>query len=251
MDISQQYILFFKFIETYRQTGFTEINPNDPLMIELEEMLGKNDQFFFIGDLLHMKILYCSKRSAQMIGIDQAKVTPYDIKIFTHPDDAFRLGQGTAKVFNLEKDLFINEKGNFLISTNLRLKKPEGGYSNTLFQCYLFYSSIPYKTVFTLQIHTRIDWCKKINCHFHYYVGNDMTYFRYPDEELLMIGHVFSNREFEIIRLIEKGLSSEQIAEKLFLSPHTVNTHRRNMLHKSGKTTMSGLIYDLMERGLL
>jgi DNA-binding NarL/FixJ family response regulator len=82
-------------------------------------------------------------------------------------------------------------------------------------------------------------------------MGPDLCYFRYPDDEMLMTGDVFSGREFEIIRNIESGLSSEEIAEKLFLSVHTVNTHRRNMLEKSGKAGMSDLIYYLIERGVL
>ena len=65
------------------------------------------------------------------------------------------------------------------------------------------------------------------------------------------MGNVFSSREFEIIRLIEAGLSSEQIAEKLFLSHYTVNTHRRNILTKTGKKNISDLIYELKERGVL
>ena len=58
-------------------------------------------------------------------------------------------------------------------------------------------------------------------------------------------------REFEIIRLIEAGLSTEQIAEKLFLSVYTVNTHRGNILKKTHKSQISDLIYELKERGVL
>ena len=47
------------------------------------------------------------------------------------------------------------------------------------------------------------------------------------------------------------GLNSEQIAEKLFLSKHTINTHRNNILTKTGKSHISDLIYELKERGLL
>ena len=78
-----------------------------------------------------------------------------------------------------------------------------------------------------------------------------MSNFRYPDEELLLKGNIFSDREFEIIRLIHSGLNSEQIAEKLFLSKYTINTHRRNILVKTGKTQISSLIYDLETQGLL
>ena len=82
-------------------------------------------------------------------------------------------------------------------------------------------------------------------------MGNDLSYFRYPDEELLMTGNIFSDREFEIIKLIQEGFDSEQIAEKLFLSKHTVNTHRKNILDKTGKAHISDLIYYLEENGLL
>jgi len=56
---------------------------------------------------------------------------------------------------------------------------------------------------------------------------------------------------FYTFKLIEKGLTSEQISEKLFLSVHTVNTHRRNILEKTGKAHVSDLIYDLRQNGVL
>ncbi|MCK7538476.1 MAG: helix-turn-helix transcriptional regulator [Marinilabiliales bacterium] len=70
------------------------------------------------------------------------------------------------------------------------------------------------------------------------------TTFLYSDfliRDLLNIGPDLSYREFEIIRLIEAGLSSKEIADKLFLSVHTVNTHRSNILEKSGKSQISDL----------
>jgi len=65
------------------------------------------------------------------------------------------------------------------------------------------------------------------------------------------MGSGFSDREMEILKLIESGLGSKEIAEKLFLSVHTVNTHRRNILEKFGKAQISDLIYELKEKGLL
>lgn len=43
---------------------------------------------------------------------------------------------------------------------------------------------------------------------------------------------VLSTREKEILVLIGKGLSSKEIAAKLFISPYTVNRHRQNILEK-------------------
>jgi two-component system, NarL family, nitrate/nitrite response regulator NarL len=43
-----------------------------------------------------------------------------------------------------------------------------------------------------------------------------------------------TQREIEICKLIFKGLSSQDIGDALFISKHTVDTHRRNILHKTG-----------------
>jgi len=53
-----------------------------------------------------------------------------------------------------------------------------------------------------------------------------------------------SVREQEIITHIAEGLTNAQTAEKLFLSPHTVNTHRKNIMNKLGvKNTASIVMY--------
>ena len=41
-----------------------------------------------------------------------------------------------------------------------------------------------------------------------------------------------TEREIEIIRLVSQGLSNKEIAEKLFISPRTADTHRTNIMKK-------------------
>jgi hypothetical protein len=215
----QDYSLFFRFLETYTPVGFQGIDRNDPLMTELEEMLEENNQFFYIADIIQMKVLFTSNRSTQMIGIEPTEVSPYHFMECTHPDELQRLNRGRAKTIKLAQDLFIARDGNTLFSTNFRLRAPGGEYSNIFIQGYMYFVTIPYKTVFYLKIHTNIDWCKKIKHGYHYYIGNDPGFLKYPDDEMLSMGNVFSDREFEIIKLVEAGMSTEQIAKKLFLSP--------------------------------
>jgi len=50
-----------------------------------------------------------------------------------------------------------------------------------------------------------------------------------------------SPRETTIVRLVSMGLTNRQIAEKLFLSAHTVMTHRKNISSKLGIKSVSGL----------
>ncbi|MGJ1410842.1 response regulator transcription factor [Sphingobacterium thalpophilum] len=60
-----------------------------------------------------------------------------------------------------------------------------------------------------------------------------------------------TSREKEILQLIADGLTSNQIAERLFLSPVTVETHRRNLLTKFKVKNMIELVRLAMKNHLL
>lgn len=60
-----------------------------------------------------------------------------------------------------------------------------------------------------------------------------------------------SERELEVLQLIVKEFTNSEIAEKLFLSPRTVDAHRRNLLEKTGSRNTAGLVRYAIEKGLL
>jgi len=63
--------------------------------------------------------------------------------------------------------------------------------------------------------------------------------------------HGLSKREKEIVIEIGKGLSSEQIAEKLFLSYYTVESHKKNIYLKLHVNTTGELIKKAMHLGII
>ena len=62
---------------------------------------------------------------------------------------------------------------------------------------------------------------------------------------------VLSERENEIITLIAEGQTNEQIAELLFLSKHTVNTHRKNIMKKLRINSASEMILYAIQAGIV
>jgi DNA-binding NarL/FixJ family response regulator len=58
-------------------------------------------------------------------------------------------------------------------------------------------------------------------------------------------------REIDIVCLLAKELTNEKIAEKLFISYRTVETHRKNILQKTGARNLAGLINFAHSNGLL
>lgn len=67
------------------------------------------------------------------------------------------------------------------------------------------------------------------------------------DEE----GYELSERETEVLVLLAKGCSSKEIADKLNISIHTVNTHRKNITRKTGIKSVAGLAVYAMLHNLV
>lgn len=63
-------------------------------------------------------------------------------------------------------------------------------------------------------------------------------------------GNRLSKRELEVIQLVAEGLSNKEIANQLFLSVHTVLTHRKNLMHKLGAKNTAGLVVYAVKNGL-
>ena len=60
-----------------------------------------------------------------------------------------------------------------------------------------------------------------------------------------------TSREMEVLDLLSRGLSSMEIAEKLFISPHTVDFHRRQLLKKTSSKNVAELIGNAYRQDLL
>ncbi len=60
-----------------------------------------------------------------------------------------------------------------------------------------------------------------------------------------------TDREIEIIRLIEKEYNNKQIAEALFISERTVETHRKNIFRKTNTNSVIGLVKYAYEHKLI
>jgi two-component system, NarL family, nitrate/nitrite response regulator NarL len=58
-----------------------------------------------------------------------------------------------------------------------------------------------------------------------------------------------TDREEEIVRLIAKEFSTQEIADQLFISQRTVETHRKNIIKKTGVKNIVGIVKFAFEKG--
>jgi len=109
---------------------------------------------------------------------------------------------------------------------------------------------------------TLVEKCRKLGAHGYLLkTSGNQEVFDTTQKEAFVYGHGVKNihelvefhdefikstelttREIEVIRLLAQDYNSEEIANKLFVSQHTVNTHRRNLKKKLNVSTTAGLI---------
>jgi DNA-binding NarL/FixJ family response regulator len=87
--------------------------------------------------------------------------------------------------------------------------------------------------------------------HGHYFspeVAKDLAVsIRKHDEELI----VLSLREQEVLEALYKGASTKEIADELFISNHTVESHRKSIINKFEAKNSIHLIYLALQKGYL
>lgn len=70
-----------------------------------------------------------------------------------------------------------------------------------------------------------------------------------PVEHNYAESHDLSDRERDVLVLVAKGYTNKEIASELFISPHTVISHRKNIVHKTGIRSVAGLtVYAVLNK---
>ncbi|KAA3436555.1 LuxR C-terminal-related transcriptional regulator [Rufibacter hautae] len=212
------------------------------------------DYYHYIFNCQEAKVDFVHHNVLPVLGYDPQEITTPFILDRIHPDDLawFLKYEDAAKDFllSLPPDRSLKYK----IRYDYRIKKANGEYLRILQQVLPIQVDVSGGVLRTLGIHTDISHLKKDGLPMLSYIGleGEPSYINVqaknvfsPDRELL------SKREKEILSLLIAGLPSSQISEKLYISQHTVNTHRKNMLSKTGAASTSELIARAVREGWL
>ncbi len=86
------------------------------------------------------------------------------------------------------------------------------------------------------------------------YLGNEVTRIlvnSFMKKETQPQFEKLSEREVEVLESIALGLTTQEIAKKLFISKNTVETHRKNLLYKLSARNTAELITNAYKKGLI
>lgn len=210
--------------------------------------------YYYIIDFSDGSISSHSDSFEPILGLDPETAVFSDILEAIHPDDfelVRRLEAACARFLfqNIDAAKLMRYKSSF----NFRLRVNSGEYALFNHQALMLSLGPDGGYGRAINIHTRIDHLTETNNQRFSVIGLDgePSYLNMemdqPPERLLQ----FSNKEIQVIRCLCDGLDSDEIAQKLFVSPHTVKTHRRNIMRKSGCKNVAQLVRMCVMQGLV
>jgi len=171
-----------------------------------------------------------------------------------HPDDLKYLHQKESIAIDfLFNKIRPDQLFKYKVSYIMRFKDDSGQYKTFLHQSKTLTTSDDGKIQQVIGVHTDVSYLNIPIDHKISFIGDvdNPSYFSEivnPQfhEIQQTFQQLFTNREEEIIKLITRGLNFKEIAHHLHISPHTVNTHKKNILKKSNcKNTPEMISYCL------
>ncbi|TCC97826.1 LuxR C-terminal-related transcriptional regulator [Pedobacter hiemivivus] len=213
--------------------------------------------YYYVVDFYDRQIKYMSPYIEDVLGLDPKTVTFDDIIGQIHPDDIYYVAQAEEKILNyLYKHMGRNKVTEYKMSYCFRFKIADGSYQLFQHQAILLTTDEEGGFAKSLNIHTNINHLTTVNSHkatLTHIIGK-YDFFQVDvlnEPALKSMERPFSKREMEVIRLIAEGRRNKEIAKLLFISLQTVNTHRKNIMRKSGTKTGLELIAMCIKEGFI
>jgi len=253
--------LFKEYQELLGYQKFVEADLDYSVLDKHIFMLGKlnvvESSSISIFDMYKKDHIFVSRGFETQLGwnlddIEKEGHTYIDSRI--HPDDL--LGLLTSGIYYLRMAFFevpSAEWKNYKAISDYRLKNSSGNYVRVIEQ-HLCLEFDKHGNVWLDLSIMDLSPDQDISIPFRSRLMNFKTgeLFEYkPEVEVKNRLSQLTTREKEVLKLVAKGMVSKQIADKLFISVNTVNTHRQNIIEKLSVNNTAEAIRYAMEVGWL
>lgn len=177
---------------------------------------------------------------------DKSKLTGYDTGLFTaengvafsfskiHPQylhASYLMNEMSVNYIIAKK---ITPADGMIVAVNYLYKRIDGTYIHLIQRITLLEADASGR-IFSLAFISEISHIKKPGtCNLTFFVSGEIEMYRYNfDSKCMDEVKPFSDQEVKVLQLLGQGLTTKDIADKLYISRHTVDTHRRNLIKKT------------------
>ena len=209
--------------------------------------------YYYVFNIFQADFELVSPGVTSVLGYDPEEI---DIHLFLeilHPDDKPYFLEFERRITEFFKALPYEKIQNYKMQYDFRMRTKDNRYIRLLHQAVQidFDESNFYRT---LDIDTDITHIKPdgIPCFSIIGLEGEPSYYNIDITKTNALARsydLFTRKEREILKLIIENNNSREIAEKLFISPHTVNAHRKNILRKAQAQTPLELVGKAIRNG--
>lgn len=218
-------------------------------IMDLDTFLPYSSTFFCITNTQDLSFEYISKNYATCLGLSAEELKLKGMRYFwdrIHPGDlnSWLKALNELMQFTLT-NISIEDRQKANYTWNYRFKNADNVFVNIIQNTTPLAFDSTGKPIIGLAHYTVLHPNVKMDITASAKLLNDnneydTVYFNSYSQKLLSGG--ISNRERDIIRLLIQNKSSKEISERLNISSHTVDTHRRNILKKLNISSTGELI---------
>lgn len=248
---------FYKWKSKY---GFmeheTSVNKLPSIKKIIAEVLTVGQHYFYT---LHIKDSTLSNHHPNLVTMHGLRTPPQhlgEIIDLIHPDDISFVQE--AELMTIEKIMEIGFQHMMHLKSSycFRMRTASGAYEMFHHQSLHTLKSEEGRLLEAVNIHTNIQHLTGKN---NYYVvvsgvGGRNDFHQMQSRQSFTASPQIcglSKREIEVVALLAKGHTTEEISEKLHISRHTVRTHRKNILHKAQCKNSSEIISMAFKHGYI
>jgi len=214
--------------------------------------------YYYVLNFENLSMDIVHQGTREVLGLEPNQFclqTAFDL---LHPEDLSKLyeKEATATDFLFNKipfeDILL-----YKVVYMMRLKHTDGHYKTILHQAKALNVSDDGKIQHVLGIHTDVSFLNIPFNHNVSFISNVRPSYHCikTGEVINFIGtdfkNLFTHREIEIIVKLSEGENFKEIAKDFFVSPHTINTHKKNILVKSGCKNTPELVAKCIREGLI
>lgn len=206
----------------------------------IDGFLPDSASFFYVAESASHTYHFMGKQQESVSGYSNDVFLEKGIELFfqcLHPDEIdIIINQVYPDGMRVIMEAEVAEKQQILTQYNYRFKRKSGEYINLMEQLYVL--EVDGDGLATLMLGNIIvldtDEVLPLRLSSRIFRNNQVyeTIFSKVYNPITTLLSDVTNRELDILRNLAAGKRSREIAEQLFISPHTVDTHRRNLLKK-------------------
>jgi DNA-binding CsgD family transcriptional regulator len=227
---------------------------------QIASLFAAGTFYYLITNFETRSFEYVSKGIKTVLGINPTDLSLEKFLNLLHPEDLEKIHEKETisldfKLNRIPREDITKYKTVYL----MRLKDNNGNYKTILHQSKALTVSDDGKVFQVISIHTDITHLNPTIDHKisfisdsdeipSYYSLNTCELFKLEENQFETL---FTQREKEIIKLVTQGKQAKGIAALLFISEHTVNTHKKNILKKSGCKNTIELIAKCLIEGVI